>query len=210
MVIAYNNSGLNDILMCMINKNIDNVQITEKKIDNLVVLTQGEKIIGVNILNASQTGLSLPKGLALAPADDEIAEIENYINQKASLELSGNLQQQFTIGYVETSEPHPDSNKLSVCTVNVGNEVLQIVCGAQNVKQDIFVVVSLCGCIMPSGIVIESANLRNVSSNGMICSAKELNLPEQYHTPGIMILPNTVKVGTAFFKYFYEEMNANE
>ena len=75
-----------------------------------------------------------------------------------------------------TKEKHPNADKLNVCTVDVGNETLQIVCGAPNVEEGQKVVVAKVGAVMPSGMVIRDAELRGVASSGMICSATELSL----------------------------------
>ena len=94
---------------------------------------------------------------------------------------------------------HPDADKLSVLKVNVGNEHLQIVCGAPNVEAGQKVVVAKVGAVMPSGMVIKDAELRGVASSGMICSMKELNLPNAPQEKGIMVLSNDYEIGQAFF-----------
>lgn len=90
-------------------------------------------------------------------------------------------------------------DKLSVLKVNVGNEHLQIVCGAPNVEAGQKVVVAKVGKVMPSGMVIKDAELRGVASSGMICSMKELNLPNAPQEKGIMVLSNDYEIGQAFF-----------
>ncbi|MFM7394843.1 MAG: phenylalanine--tRNA ligase subunit beta, partial [Cyanobium sp.] len=92
------------------------------------------------------------------------------------------------VGVVEQRDPHPDADKLSVCTVNVGAaEPLQIVCGAANVKAGIHVPVALVGTTLPAvGLTIKPAELRGVASSGMICSLQELGLAES--SEGIAIL----------------------
>ena len=94
---------------------------------------------------------------------------------------------------------HPDADKVSVLKVNVGNEHLQIVCGAPNVEAGQKVVVAKVGAVMPSGMVIKDAELRGVASSGMICSMKELNLPNAPQEKGIMVLSNDYEIGQAFF-----------
>ena len=74
-------------------------------------------------------------------------------------------------------EKHKNADKLSVCKVDVGTDTLQIVCGAPNVDAGQKVVVAKIGAVMPSGLVIQPSELRGVPSQGMICSAKELQLP---------------------------------
>ncbi|NOU91818.1 phenylalanine--tRNA ligase subunit beta [Paenibacillus sp. LMG 31456] len=104
------------------------------------------------------------------------------------------------VGYVKTREKHPDADKLSVCTVDVGQaEDLQIVCGAKNVDAGQKVPVAIIGAMLPDGFKIKRAKLRGVESQGMICSAKELGLndkllPKEIQE-GILVLPEDTKVG---------------
>jgi tRNA-binding EMAP/Myf-like protein len=82
------------------------------------------------------------------------------------------------IGYVETCVEHPNSDHLHVTTVNVGHEVLQIVCGASNIKAGQTVIVATNGTILPGPFEIKKSTIRGVESNGMICSLKELGFDE--------------------------------
>ncbi|MEA5578134.1 phenylalanine--tRNA ligase subunit beta [Anabaena sp. UHCC 0451] len=83
------------------------------------------------------------------------------------------------IGKVLERQQHPNADKLSVCTVDIGaDETVNIVCGASNVRADIFVPVATTGTYLPNiDLKIKPAKLRGVPSNGMICSLKELGLP---------------------------------
>ncbi|AFY42494.1 phenylalanine--tRNA ligase subunit beta [Nostoc sp. PCC 7107] len=83
------------------------------------------------------------------------------------------------VGRVLERQPHPNADKLSVCQVDVGAaETLNIVCGAANVRADIYVPVATVGTYLPNiDLKIKPAKLRGVPSQGMICSLKELGLP---------------------------------
>ncbi|MBD2571082.1 phenylalanine--tRNA ligase subunit beta [Anabaena lutea] len=83
------------------------------------------------------------------------------------------------VGRVLERQPHPNADKLSVCTVDIGaDETLNIVCGAANVCANIFVPIATTGTYLPNiDLKIKPAKLRGVPSNGMICSLKELGLP---------------------------------
>lgn len=113
--------------------------------------------------------------------------------------LNKGIQQVF-VGYVKTREKHPDADKLSVCTVDVGGENdLQIVCGAKNVAAGQKVPVAVIGAKLPGDFKIKRAKLRGVESQGMICSAKELGmndklLPKEIQE-GILVLPENTEVG---------------
>lgn len=103
---------------------------------------------------------------------------------------------QVVVGHVVEREKHPEADKLSVCTVDVGPShggVLQIVCGAPNVAQGQKVPVALVGTSLPGDVHIAKAKLRGVESCGMICSERELGLSEGH--AGIMVLPESFAPG---------------
>lgn len=83
------------------------------------------------------------------------------------------------IGEVLECESHPDSDHLHVCKVNVGEEVLQIVCGAPNVRKGLKVIVALPKSLLPGG-EIKKTVIRGVESNGMLCSIAELGLESKF------------------------------
>jgi phenylalanyl-tRNA synthetase beta chain len=98
------------------------------------------------------------------------------------------------IGRVESVDPHPDAEKLRICSVQVGQaEPLQIICGASNVASGMMVPVAQVGAELPGGMKIKRAKLRGVESLGMICSAKELGLAES--SEGILALPADAPLG---------------
>lgn len=92
------------------------------------------------------------------------------------------------VGFVERRDPHPNADKLSVCSVNVGAaQPLQIVCGAANVREGLHVPVALVGTHLPAvKLTIQPAELRGVASSGMICSLRELGLADG--SDGIAVL----------------------
>lgn len=105
----------------------------------------------------------------------------------------------FVVGHVLTCERHPEADKLSVCTVDVGQgEPLSIVCGAPNVAAGQKVPVACIGVTMPDGLKIKKAKLRGVASHGMICSERELGLSEDHS--GIMVLDDSAVPGTSLLK----------
>ena len=103
------------------------------------------------------------------------------------------------VGEVIECEMHPDSDHLHVCKVNVGNEVLQIVCGAPNVRKDLKVIVALVGAELPGDFKIKAGKIRGVESNGMLCSIAELGLDSKFLKPedkeGIHELPESAVPG---------------
>ena len=108
------------------------------------------------------------------------------------------------IGEVLECEEHPDSDHLHVCKVNVGNEVLNIVCGAPNVRKGLKVIVALDGAELPGG-TIKKGVIRGQESNGMLCSMLELGLETKYADEvdknGIHELPLDAPIGEDPIKY---------
>jgi phenylalanyl-tRNA synthetase beta chain len=98
------------------------------------------------------------------------------------------------VAEVLSVQPHPNAERLSLCSVGVGDEApLQIVCGAKNVAKGIKVPCATVGAVLPGDFQIKPAKLRGVESFGMLCSAKELGLQED--VDGLLILPEEFTVG---------------
>jgi phenylalanyl-tRNA synthetase beta chain len=98
------------------------------------------------------------------------------------------------VGFVAECGPHPEADKLSVCTVDVGSgDALTIVCGAPNVAKGQKVAVATIGSTLPGEFKIKKAKLRGVPSEGMICSERELGISDAHE--GIMVLPDDARVG---------------
>ncbi|MGL5042218.1 MAG: YtpR family tRNA-binding protein [Culicoidibacterales bacterium] len=207
MIYVYNEIGLNDTLLCIANKKGDS-QIKYITVSDVVQIVGSGKLIGYNIKNISKY-IDVPFTGTLLEENKNFNQKIVKIIEAAFPQWGGDKQsikQAFVVGHVMSCTPHPDSQKLSVCEVDVGDQILQIVCGAKNVAKNQLVVVAKIGSIMPSGLLIEPGILRKELSNGMICSAKELNLPVELQNPGILVLPQGAEIGTAFFKYYNKEM----
>ena len=103
------------------------------------------------------------------------------------------------VGRVERIERHTNSDKLWICSIDIGNKTVQIVTGAQNVKQGDFVPVAKVGASLPSGKHISEAKLRGVDSFGMLCGGSELGVDDAVidgaSVDGILILPKNSVVG---------------
>jgi phenylalanyl-tRNA synthetase beta chain len=113
-------------------------------------------------------------------------------------------------GHVLSCAPHPNADKLKITTVNVGTEVLTIVCGAPNVEEGQKVLVALVGStIHPQNqepVTLRKAKIRGVESNGMICAEDELGLGNSHD--GIMILPQETPIGIPASLALSKESNA--
>lgn len=110
------------------------------------------------------------------------------------------------VGEVMECVPHPDSDHLSICQVDIGEaELSQIVCGAPNVKAGIKVIVALPGSRIAGNVKIKKGKMRGVVSNGMICSLQEIGyadsvIPKEF-SEGIQYLPQDAVAGEEVFKY---------
>lgn len=117
-------------------------------------------------------------------------EAVEYLGQNISGVVTGKI---IEIG------PHPDADKLSVCKVDIGTEVVTIITGATNVRKNNIVPVATVGAELPNGTKIEPTKLRGMLSNGMLCSTEELNIDSKLVSAearnGIYILPQDTAVG---------------
>ena len=115
-------------------------------------------------------------------------EVEGVENPAKGLE-------NFIVAHVTEAKQHPNADRLRLCTVETGKEVLQVVCGAPNAHSDMKVVLARPGVVIPiTGEVLKKGTIRGVESQGMLCSARELKLGEDHE--GIIELPADTKVGT--------------
>ncbi|MEZ4816223.1 MAG: phenylalanine--tRNA ligase subunit beta [Bdellovibrionota bacterium] len=116
----------------------------------------------------------------------EIAHIENH----------GEGIEDIIVAKVLETAKHPQADRLNVCKVNNGNETLQIVCGASNVRAGLTIALAPVGAKLPGGLEIKAAKIRGVDSFGMICSESELGLAKE--SEGILELPDALVVGQRF------------
>jgi phenylalanyl-tRNA synthetase beta chain len=103
------------------------------------------------------------------------------------------------VGEVQSVEPHPDADKLRVCQVNNGEETVQVVCGAPNVREGLKVPFAEVGAVLPGNFKIKKAKLRGQPSQGMLCAEAELGLSEA--SDGLMELPESAPTGQDFREF---------
>src|ERR1700719_2173979 len=105
------------------------------------------------------------------------------------------------VAQIDSYEPHPNADRLSVCQVNDGSSLpRQVVCGAKNFRAGDKVPLALPGAVLPGGVKIRASKLRGVESEGMLCSSKELNLAED--AAGLLILPGDAPIGAPISDIF--------
>ncbi len=111
------------------------------------------------------------------------------------------------IGHVLTKEKHPNADTLNITTVNVGEEVLQIVCGAKNVDKGQKVIVAKVGAVLPGNFKIKASKIRDIESNGMICALTEIGIDKKYDPDhgldGIHVLSEDAPVGENPLEYLH-------
>ena len=109
------------------------------------------------------------------------------------------------IGKVKECKEHPDSDHLHCCKVDIGSEILNIVCGAPNVKEGIKVIVALEGAELPDGIKIKKGMIRGQESNGMLCALDEIGIDKKFLSEeeknGIHILGEDAEIGKDPIEY---------
>ena len=132
--------------------------------------------------------IEVPKNI-LEVTNQKIIEVEDFglVNSASNL----------VVGKVLTCIPHPNSDHLNLTTVDLGDRIEKIVCGAHNVAKDQYVVVAQVGTVLPGDFEIKASKIRGEESNGMICSLEELGFEEK-------LIPDAYKKGIYFFPHEME------
>ncbi len=100
------------------------------------------------------------------------------------------------VGYVVNCVKHPNADKLSLCEIDIGSEILSIVCGAKNIRSGIKVAVAVVGAKLTENFKIKKAKIRGITSFGMVCSAAELGIKHLIDkNDGILELNNKFIIG---------------
>lgn len=117
-------------------------------------------------------------------------------SQLEEIEVTGGEIQNVVTGKIEKITAHPDAEKLSICSVNIGkDENIQIVTAATNMKEQDIVPVALHGSTLHGGLKIKKGKLRGEVSEGMFCSEVELGLADEKEVDGLMIMDSTTPIG---------------
>lgn len=193
----YNYKLMGDVLMIIFENDL--IPTSKVEEDDFIKIYHGEKLIGVNIYNFSNIVKIKSKGLIPLPHPALIDVLNEEFEFHGLEKLPYKENSGFKIGKILTVDEHPESSHLHLLKVDVGNEVLDIVCGAANVKENAIVVVATIGTTMFDGTVIKPGKLLGEVSNGMCCSERELNLIDDQTKRGLLLLDESYEIGSDFF-----------
>lgn len=173
--------------MLLVRLNDDKVVGFEKKEQYTCLLNNQNEVVGYQIENFDPS---------LSGEVEVTKERLNKINIILNTNLEHDEYSYLVVGKVIKLEAHPQSNHLKVCQVDIGKEVIQIVCGASNVVEGLVGVVALENAIIRGEIIKESVLLK-VPTKGMLCSAYELGLISE-KKKGLLELDSSYVIGEEF------------
>ena len=192
----YNRKLIGDVLLIIIDNDAPTTHIETK--DDVCVIYNNDKVIGINIFNISEVVKFKNEGRILLPSNTVIDIVNNKLEQFGIEKLDYVNETGFKVGKILTVEEHPESSHWHCLKVDIGTEVLDIVCGAVNVKENMLVVVATIGTTMMDGTTIKPGKLLGEVSNGMCCSPKELGIKIEYPPHHLLELED-VEIGQDFF-----------
>ncbi|MDG6119112.1 YtpR family tRNA-binding protein [Lactococcus formosensis] len=199
-MIATYNKNVGDVLMLIVANN-EGAEVTyERKADVARIFREDTgQTVGWNIFDIKKDWSDLTQGQNNL-SERQVAELNVKLKAAGFDEqLTYDGQPKFVVAEILTMKDHADSDHLHVCQVEVGlDEPVQIVCGAPNAVVGMKTVAALPGAMMPSGTLIWPGALRGVPSYGMLCSARELDLPNAPQVRGIIELNANLEAGLAF------------
>ena len=192
----YNRKLIGDVLLIVIDNEAQATHIETK--DDICVIYNNDKVIGINVFNISEVVKFKNEGRIVLPPDTVIDIINNRLASFNIEKLDYVIETGFKVGKILSVEEHPESTHLHCLKVDVKDEVLDIVCGAVNVKENMLVVVATIGTTMMDGTVIKPGKLLGEVSNGMCCSPRELGIKIEYPAHHLLELED-VEIGQDFF-----------
>lgn len=200
MIFTYNKEHVGDVLMVIVADGQGVKLAAERKgnVARIYRLDNGETVAW-NIFQVSNLFNITERGQVFL-TDEEISILNQELSQAGfEPELVNDLEPKFVVGEIVEMVAHPDSDHLNICQVKVAaDKVVQIIAGAPNAKVGLKTIVALPGAMMPKGNLIFPGELRGEKSFGMMCSPRELQLPNAPQKRGIIELASSEVVGTAF------------
>ncbi|HEO2725130.1 TPA: DUF4479 and tRNA-binding domain-containing protein [Streptococcus agalactiae] len=200
MIFTYNREHVGDTLMVIV-KDSQGAKLDVDRRGQVarVYLQDSKETVAWNIFEVSS--LIAIEGVGQVTLSDQVIKILNAELLKEGFEdsLVNNIEPTFVVAQIKEMIDHPDSDHLHICQVEINDgKTVQIVCGAPNASVGLKTVAALPGAMMPNGSLIFPGKLRGEDSCGMLCSARELALPNAPQVRGIIELSDQVIVGESF------------
>ncbi|MBF0778982.1 YtpR family tRNA-binding protein [Streptococcus cuniculi] len=200
MIFTYNKEHVGDVLMVIVSDSKDKKLDVERK-SNVARVFQldNQETVAWNIFQVSNLIDIAGRGQVFL-RDEEVAVLNQELQKEGFAEsLVNDNEPKFVVGEIVEIVVHPDSDHLHICQVKIAEDKLvQIVAGAPNVALGLKTIVALPGAMMPNGSLIFPGELRGEKSFGMMCSPRELQLPNAPQKRGIIELDSSEVTGTPF------------
>ena len=200
MIFTYNKEHVGDVLMIIV-KNSGDAKLDVERKGNVarVFLKETGETVAWNIFEVSSLFEISDRGQVFL-TDEQVARLNQELQaQGFTEEIINDKEPKFVVGEIVEMVEHPDSDHLNICQVAIGNDkTVQIVAGAPNARIGLKTIVALPGAMMPKGNLIFPGELRGEQSFGMMCSPRELALPNAPQKRGVIELSDDQVVGTPF------------
>ena len=200
MIFTYNKEHVGDVLMIIV-KNSGDAKLDVERKGNVarVFLKETGETVAWNIFEVSSLFEISDRGQVFL-TDEQVARLNQELQAEGfTEEIINNKEPKFVVGEIVEMVEHPDSDHLNICQVAIGNDkTVQIVAGAPNARIGLKTIVALPGAMMPKGNLIFPGELRGEQSFGMMCSPRELALPNAPQKRGVIELSDDKVVGTPF------------
>ena len=200
MIFTYNKEHVGDVLMIIV-KNSGDAKLDVERKGNVarVFLKETSQTVAWNIFEVSSL-FEIEESGQVFLTDDQVARLNQELQAEGfTEEIINDNEPKFVVGEIVEMVEHPDSDHLNICQVAIGNDkTVQIVAGAPNARVGLKTIVALPGAMMPKGNLIFPGELRGEKSFGMMCSPRELALPNAPQKRGVIELSDDQVVGTPF------------
>ena len=200
MIFTYNKEHVGDVLMVIVKNSGDaKLNVDRKGKVARVFLKDNGETVAWNIFEVSSLFEIAERGQVFL-SDEQVARLNQELQTEGfAEEIVNDKEPKFVVGEIVEMVAHPDSDHLNICQVQVAaDKTVQIVAGAPNAKVGLKTIVALPGAMMPKGNLIFPGELRGEKSLGMMCSPRELQLPNAPQKRGIIELADSELVGTSF------------
>ena len=200
MIFTYNKEHVGDVLMVIATDN-QGAKLTAERKGNVARIYREDngQTVAWNIFQVSNR-MNIEGCGQVYLTDEQVAVINQELTEAGfAAELINDHEPKFVVGEILEMVAHPDSDHLNICQVQVAaDKAVQIVAGAPNARVGLKTIVALPGAMMPKGNLIFPGELRGEKSFGMMCSPRELQLPNAPQKRGIIELADSETVGSAF------------